>query len=62
MNPFAKKDTSPTPKLSAWERKPAAFREICAEIAKKSGKISPQNKRVISAAERFCREKGIPIK
>lgn len=37
--------------MSAWDRLPEDYRKLCAEIAKNSGGISPQNKRVRLAAD-----------
>jgi hypothetical protein len=43
--------------MSAWERLDPQFRALCAEIAKKSGISSPQNKRVREAAEHYLAQK-----
>jgi hypothetical protein len=42
--------------VSAWDRKPAEYRQLCEEIGK-SAKLSPQNRRVQEHADRILAER-----
>lgn len=42
--------------MSAYDRLPADYRKLCEEIAKNS-KLSPQNRRVRDAADRYLASK-----
>lgn len=39
--------------MSAWDRLPQDYRDLCGEIAKKSHIKSPQNRRVRQAADDY---------